>query len=110
MFELNQVQATFANQDHSLVKVISISLSSYDLKDFFEDEVFAEQVTLAFSALFQQIKGMKNSYKKYPNLSKISISFNQYTRNRTDILNERVCMHLSELISQMQNLEQLETF
>ena len=80
------------------------------MKDLFEDEVFAEQVTIAFSALFEQVKGMKNSYKKFPNLSKISVAFNQYSRNRSDLMNERVCMHLSELISQMQNLEQLETF
>lgn len=52
MFELNQLQATFADPDHSLVKVIQINLSSYDLRDYFEDESYAEQVTLAFSALF----------------------------------------------------------
>ena len=53
MAELNSLQATVADKNHSLVQSIEINLGSYELRDYFEDEALAEQVAIAFSYLFQ---------------------------------------------------------
>ena len=94
---------------NSLISIIDINLSSYELREFLEEDWGADLLIDAFSKIFSAIFA-NNFYKCYGCLQEIKVSLNQFIRNtHSNIVNSRFEQLFSDLLRNITKNKQFDS-